>query len=192
MKTAALQSRSGLLVLFCLFSSILATGLAQEADELLATLGGYELEEPSFADRLVAFLGKFHVVVIHFPIALILVGLLAEALALAVGPSFEQAARFLVWLAVPAALVAAVLGWLHAAASPGVFDETILFRHRWLGVSTAVAITAAAVLRETAGRGSRAPLRWAYRILLAAAAVLVGMAGHLGGTLVFGPDYYSW
>jgi len=152
---------------------------------------------PAGADRsaptrgLLEFLGRFHVLLVHFPIALILAAALAElALVLRPGWSLEDAGQYCLFLGALGAIAAASTGWLRAetATVPAAHEE-ILFWHRWLGVTTAVLALATAWLGRQPGRaGDRRP----YRVGLLLCAVVVGFGAHYGGLLVYGPDYFAW
>lgn len=160
--------------------------------------------------------GRLHPVIVHFPIALLMCAALLEMLrvlrgegggaAVAVGPGGAGAkdslaislrprvtdtVRTLVAFGALGAVVAAFAGWLNAAAEePSKTTATTLFFHRWTGIAAAVlgltAWLSAALARRT---------RWGwplptFRLALLLAAAGVGIGGHLGGTLVYGEDYY--
>ena len=73
------------------------------------------------------------------------------------------------------------------ASMPDIERAPLLEWHRWLG-TTAAGTTLVAALATLGG-----PRRlWLYRIALLAAGVLVGATGHLGGLLVFGPDFFRF
>ena len=61
--------------------------------------------------------------------------------------------------------------------------------HRWLGTATACWAVLTAIL---SARDERRGVRggW-FRIVLVIAAAFVGVTGHLGGTLVFGDDFFT-
>ena len=85
-----------------------------------------------------AWLGKFHPLVTHFPIALILSAAVAELLYLRRGTAlFDHAVRFSIWLGAGGALAAALLGWFFAGFH-FVDDEWIMTAHRWMGTTTAL------------------------------------------------------
>lgn len=72
----------------------------------------------SLAELEVCWFGRFHLLALHFPIALVIAAGLAE------GWSMWRrrppgAARFCLWLGAMAAVPTAALGWLHAAAGNG-------------------------------------------------------------------------
>jgi uncharacterized membrane protein len=145
-------------------------------------------------DRLARFAGRFHPVVVHFPIALLLAGLAAEACYIVSRRTwFSNAARFSVLAGAVGAVIAALLGWANAAFTQysGETANTLTW-HRWLGVGTVIIAVAAAGLSEASRRKSTTALRRLYLAALIAAALLVGITGHFGGRLVFGPDYFTW
>jgi uncharacterized membrane protein/YHS domain-containing protein len=145
--------------------------------------------------------GRLHVVSVHFPIALLIVAALVELFAALAGRGRTSAtARALLTLGAMAALIAAGLGWINAEneSYTGGMAET-LWLHRWLGVAAAalgvVTLGLAAGVRRLEARPGAvaAPAGWlaGYRAALLVVAGLVGMAGHFGGTMVFGEDDYS-
>lgn len=136
-------------------------------------------------------LGRLHPAAVHLPIGLIFAAALA-ALARVLAPGTKwcppgATVGFLVVVAAPAAVGAAISGWQLAGERPltGPAAE-VLELHRWLGVATAwLAVVAAwLVLRLDVDR-QRA---W-VAALLAGMALLVGATGHLGGALVHGLDF---
>lgn len=135
---------------------------------------------PSSPDP-VLFIGRFHLLLLHLPIGLLL--LLAVLELLARCPRFKQAnasAGYILGLAVPASLGTVVCGWLLAAR--GGYDESLLQWHRWLGVAAAAGCALAALmywLHQTR----------LYRWTLVITTVLLIVAGHNGGTLTHGRGY---
>jgi uncharacterized membrane protein len=145
-----------------------------------------------FIEHLVGWLGKFHVIVVHFPIALLVVAAAGELLSLWRGTWYPApAVRFCVLFAAAGAVAATTLGWLHAAFSAyAASSSQVLALHRWIGSTAGILAVGVAILSEVeTRRGVRTPL---FRVLLFAGALLVGIAGHLGGTLVYGDSYFDW
>jgi uncharacterized membrane protein/mono/diheme cytochrome c family protein len=146
----------------------------------------------SLVERTLRLLGKLHVLVIHFPIALLMVAVFAEVCSVwcrvAVPASLV---RFCIRLGAMSAVSAAALGWLHAAfAASGASSPERLAFHRWIGTAAALWATGLVIVCETEARaGVR---RRHSRILLVVGALLVGVAAHLGGTLVYGEHYFDW
>jgi uncharacterized membrane protein/mono/diheme cytochrome c family protein len=137
------------------------------------------------------WLGNFHVVVIHFPIALLLAAAAGElwfAWRRVRQPS--PAVRFCVVLGAGSAIVAAVLGWLHAASGYGAGSPSILAWHRWLGTAIGAGSVILAVLSEIDSR--RGVRSWRFRLLLLLVALLVVAAGYFGGLMMYGEGYFGW
>ena len=154
-------------------------------------------------------LGRFHPVIVHFPIALILCAALAEFLFLLTGSTvFANSARVMVALGAAGSVAAAALGWLAALDAKYPADlMVILERHRWVGAGASLlAVLAAACSELSRLGGDRQPiskqpeigvspraqrLLWSYRVLLFASAAAVALTGYLGGSLVYGPEHFS-
>jgi hypothetical protein len=81
----------------------------------------------------------------------------------------------------------AIAGW-GLASSALVEPSRLLAWHGWIGATGAVGAIGAALLSIGAHDRTRGR-RVAYRAALFGAAALVAVAGHLGGTLVWGADF---
>lgn len=140
--------------------------------------------------RILAFLGKLHVLAVHLPIALLPLAGLLELIGMrrkSANLHFAAALNFI--LGGLAAWAAAALGWIAASQSnySGELGR-VLFWHRWMGVGMAVIVLlgmAGLALQRRAQPWGRA----FYRIALFALLALVPLAAHFGGSLVYGPDY---
>jgi len=134
-----------------------------------------------------ALIGRLHPLMVHFPIALMVVAALAESSALLTHDlRWRLIALTNVRVAAFFAIAAMFAGW-RLAAAPG-HSTALLEWHRWLGVCAAAAIVAAALAAASDDGRSlvAAPL---YRAALIAATVLVIVTAHLGGVLVWGADF---
>ena len=129
-----------------------------------------------------SFIGKFHPLLVHFPIALVLAAAAAELVAIA-APRRAWCTVAVANIRAGAAMgvVTAITGWLFAS-SPLVDAGTSLEWHRWLGMA------GAAVLSSRLHVSSRRST-FVYRVTLFATACLVAITGHLGGTLVWGARF---
>lgn len=145
---------------------------------------------------LMQWLGRFHPMVVHFPIALLLMAAAAELLLILTSASqFAFAARFCLWGGAASAMLAAALGWVDAQGvveSYTGFAERVLYFHRWVGVSTALVAGLTLLTGELSARSSDGQWKRAYRGLLFFCALLVSVAGHLGASLIYGWEYLSW
>ncbi len=121
------------------------------------------------------FVGRFHPLIVHLPIGLLLLAVVLEWWP---GRKARPAVHVAWVLGAVSAITAAGCGWLLAAESGG--GDT-LFWHRWLGVS--VAVFSVGGIWATRRGGSLAK---GYGLLVAG---LLGLAGHLGGSLTHGEDY---
>jgi len=139
--------------------------------------------------RLGQLVRRAHPTLVHFPIALFLAAFLAELLqGSRVRPGLAAASRFCLWIAALSALAAAYSGWgLAEERRP---DE-LLERHRWLGGTTAVLGLLCLFTCELHGMGQRPRWKVPMRVLLLFTAAAVGIAGHLGGTLVYGEGWWT-
>ena len=140
---------------------------------------------------LFSWLGRFHPVIVHFPIALLISAAIGETLfARTRNTFFSDAVRFCIWIGVAGALVAAPLGWIFAGFR-FVDDEWVLTAHRWAGTTTFLAtLTLFGVCERTYRAASRS--RTALRYSLGVVACLVSLTGFLGGSLLYGIDHYAW
>lgn len=132
-------------------------------------------------------LGRLHPLVVHFPIALLLVAAIVEVVRLRRSDHRPlRAGAIVALMGGLGAIGAAWLGWSGAEVRGG--SDPTLETHRWLGVGAAlwalVVGLAAAWAFAAPGRGSLAR----YRFTLIIGALVAGLAGHYGGALVHGPE----
>lgn len=135
-------------------------------------------------------LGSLHVLVVHFPIALIVAAAMGEFWSAWQGVRTPtEPVRFCVMLGTAGALAAAGIGWLQASNGYGAGMPQILRLHRFMGTSTALWSIVAALLSERDERHGNRSL-W-FRAWLLIGAFLVAASAHLGGVLVHGENYFS-
>jgi hypothetical protein len=141
--------------------------------------------------RLLHLIGKLHLLLLHFPIALLFAAAVGECWSLMRGFRVPAAAvRFCVLLGAVSAVVTVALGWLHALGGYGAGMPQDLNVHRWLGTAAGLWVVGTAVLSEQdARRGERSRLT---RVLLFVGALLIGGAAHFGGLLAHGADFFAW
>lgn len=133
-----------------------------------------------------AIIGRFHPLLIHFPIALVISAAIAEVAAMITGDDrWHAVAVGNSRAAAICAFLAAIAGW-RLAVDPGVEMSAVLEWHRWLGTIGAGVTLAAAF--TTAGARRPASV-WIYRTALFAAGILIAATGHLGGVLVWGANF---
>lgn len=132
---------------------------------------------------------RTHPMVVHFPIALLVVAALADWLGFFTRRQCEwlPVVRWMLVISSLSALWAVGAGWL-LADQEGYKDATV-FLHRWLGVATAVVSWLGWGLLEWAERKQSTRLRMAVRLIILLGAVLVSVTGHTGGELIYGEGY---
>mgnify|MGYP001180880363 CR=1 FL=1 len=136
-------------------------------------------------DLIAAGLGRFHPVILHAPIGLLLGLGACEAWALVRREPLQRGVRVLLaGLFLASGAAAAGTGWLLAGDASRYGPSDTLSLHRWLGVGLAV-LSAVVCLSAVRGWGR------AYGAGLLAALALVGPAGHLGGEMTHGAGYLT-
>ena len=134
-----------------------------------------------------AIIARLHPLIVHFPIALVMVAAIAEVIATVTSDRrYRVVAVVNVRAGAAFALVAVVAGW-RLASAPGIEATPLLEWHRWLGAG-ATMLTAAATIATFRDERQSSHLM-GYRIALFCAASLVAVAGHSGGLLVWGADF---
>ena len=134
----------------------------------------------------IALLGRLHPLMVHFPIALLLVMLGLEVYPRVRRQSAPSSQLTAVLATAVLSSVAAVCFGLALATTEefhGAAART-LDQHRAVGIGVAVCAIAAFAVRRHRRAGH------AYLPLLTLAAVGVSVAGHLGGVLGHGADYW--
>jgi uncharacterized membrane protein len=149
---------------------------------------------PEKRSGFIHLMGKFHPLMVHFPIALLLAATLSEMVTVAKkGAAVSETTLYCLGLGALSAVAAASLGWANALGA--TYDATIgsvalLTLHRWVGTTTALLAIATLTLAVRARRQSEGSAR-GYRAALIATSLFVGVSGHLGALLVYGLDYFS-
>jgi uncharacterized membrane protein len=132
--------------------------------------------------ELAQFLGRFHPLAVHIPIALLLlVGVLEGAAFARDRFHLRQSAGFVLGLATVAAIASAWLGWLLAFS--GGYEGSLVTRHMWGGVSLAAASLACSGL-----------YRWKRSAYVAALLATVGLmiwTSDQGGKLTHGETFLT-
>lgn len=132
---------------------------------------------------LALFFGRFHPVLVHLPIGLLV--LLGFLELLARWPRFQYAnanAGLIIALAAPLSALTAALGWLLSQG--GGYDPMLLQLHMWTGFGTAGVAVLAGLLYAAKARG-------AYRAVLWCGVGLLAVSSHFGGSLTHGSDYLT-
>ncbi len=139
--------------------------------------------------RLAQFVGRFHPVLVHLPIGLLLLVPILELAGLFGRRSeLRTAAGFVLGLAAASSLIAALDGWLLGWS--GGYGGPLVLRHMWGGVALSAVLVAAAILRKSQPPGRIGHVLLYWPVLLGSVALLF-WTGHQGGQLSHGDTFLS-
>ena len=131
------------------------------------------------------FLGRFHVLVLHLPIGMIVALFVLEYLSRRERFRYLEAASPYLWIATAvSAVITVVLGFMHF--SEGSFTGSSGELHRFYGTVVAAVAAMVALLRISHFSSSYKPLFFPASLVLL---VLVSITGHYGGNLTHGSTY---
>ncbi len=135
-------------------------------------------------------LGRFHHVLVHFPVALVVTAMVAELLFIAKKTAgYADAARFMLAVAALVSIPSAVAGFAAASGlsyAAGLQDAFAI--HRIMGIAVPVMVVLACAMCEGARRSGQVWEQGLYRVFLALATAFVLVAGYCGGLLVHSPQ----
>jgi len=136
------------------------------------------------------FLGRTHPMIVHFPIALLLMAAVLEIFSRTnFNSTLRPGIHILVFAGALSASVSALFGWLLFTQDE--LEGDLVTIHQVLGNITALlGIVTALLLFLARKRNQPALITW-YRILLFTSAIGVSVAGHFGASLTHGDDYLS-
>lgn len=129
------------------------------------------------------WIGSFHFIFLHFPIALIAMTAVSELLfAWYSNPIFDYSSRFMLIAAAILAFPTALLGltYSYTASYNGLLADFVWW-HMWFGFATAILAIFVAFIRERWG------ISELYYTCLVLLFLLVNITGFLGGGMTFGP-----
>ena len=130
------------------------------------------------------FIGRFHPVLVHLPIGILLTGLLLEALSRYPKYALPGSVVKLIWGAgMLSALLSCGTGYLLSMS--GDYDPDLLTPHMWMGFSVA-ALSGFLFARSLTQKKGRTYVASAIVLTL-----LIIVTGHLGGSLTHGPGYLT-
>ncbi len=130
------------------------------------------------------FLGRFHLVIVHMPIGLLLLAVVMQFLNWK--KRFEKlniAIILSLFMGTGSAIFASVCGWF--LGNEGGYDDDLLFSHRWAGIGLAVLGGFCWLLKKKIIKAGKVFITFMMVIL----GLLVFHTGHLGGNLTHGEDY---
>jgi uncharacterized membrane protein/mono/diheme cytochrome c family protein len=130
------------------------------------------------------FIGRFHPVFVHLPIGILLMACFFQILSTRNKfASLAPAVPVLIFWGMLSAILSCVTGLF--LANNGEYEDEIVGRHQWSGISVAVISIGYYVLYKKFYRAQVA------RILSFSLIILITITGHLGGSITHGPDYLT-
>ena len=134
-------------------------------------------------------LAHLHPLVLHFPMALVLVGAVAMLWNWFRGEEgVGDFAFHCIWIGAALAVVASASGWFLAEGETGERD---LEWHRWFAIGTTGALFLLAILSSLSRTDDRPGLLAATRLLTLITAGGMAFTGHLGGNMKWGDGFVT-
>lgn len=134
------------------------------------------------------FLGRFHPVLVHLPIGILLLGVILHWLSRKEQfHNLRPGIGITLLLGASSAILSCISGLFLAQG--GEYDVTVLDKHKWLGITVAI-ISSIYYLLYTGKISLKASSAVPYIVSLVLF-LLITITGHLGGTLTHGEGYLS-
>lgn len=130
------------------------------------------------------FIGRFHPILVHLPIGILLLGCLFQLLT--INSKFlgvRPAVPLIYLLGGLGAVFSSVSGYLLSQS--GDYDGNMVDIHQWLGISVSIiSLSVYAMYKKQASEGS-------LNIVAVVLIILITVTGHYGGSLTHGSDYIT-
>ena len=136
---------------------------------------------------IIQFFGRLHPLVLHLPIGILAIAFVMEWIGrkekyASLLPAVGFALKLGMWSAILAAISGYLLSW------EGGYNETMLWRHQWLGIGTAAISVVVYFLHK--GKTSSTGKKFFFPIF-GILMLFIGATGHLGGSLTHGSDFLT-
>ncbi|MEX1239381.1 MAG: DUF1549 domain-containing protein [Cyclobacteriaceae bacterium] len=136
------------------------------------------------------FLGRLHPLIVHFPIGLLIIGLVLELFTLRKKKQeLRPAITIILMIGALSAVLAVLLGWFLEAQDD--YSGSVLSIHKWSGISTALLATLSVFLHRAIHQHKKWQYLRMYRLILTVTVVGVAVAGHFGASLTHGSDFLT-
>jgi uncharacterized membrane protein len=131
---------------------------------------------------IVSFIGKFHPLLVHLPIGMLMIAILFGFMSLKENYSYLKGANHIVlFLAAVSATLSAFTGWI-LSQSGGYANELIAW-HQWMGIGLVVISWVAFFVHS---RNEKA-----FKVALVVSGLLLVVTGHLGGSITHGEGFLT-
>ncbi|NBV65013.1 MAG: hypothetical protein EBR71_11240, partial [Planctomycetes bacterium] len=132
-------------------------------------------------------LAHLHPLVLHFPLALVIVGAVAMLWNWFRGEEgVGDFAYHCIWIGAVLAVVATASGWFLAEGETGEKD---LEWHRWFAIGSTCALFVLAIIASLSRNDDRPGMLATTRLLTLVTAGGMAFTGHLGGNMKWGDDF---
>lgn len=128
----------------------------------------------------------FHPAIVHFPIALLIAGILLDFVGMIWKKPVLLSAGWYNLVLGAVSAVGAVGSGILAMSMMKLPYKGLIFNHLKLAIAASVLMWIMVALRVHRHEKMNLPIRLLYYVLAAGAFVAIGMAGHLGGQFVYG------
>ena len=129
--------------------------------------------------------GRLHPLILHMPIGVLALAFLMELLSQNEKyKGLKFAIGFAIQIGMLSAIFAAISGYVLSLE--GGYDDVLLWRHKWLGIGTAIVSILVYLLHRV--KTSKAGKKL-YLPLFSGLMLLMGAAGHIGGSLTHGSEF---
>src|SRR6478735_4104778 len=135
-----------------------------------------------------SFFGRFHPVLVHLPIGILLLAFVFKLLSLT--PRYKKlksAIRPSIFLGMISAVSAATSGYYLSLE--GGYDDQLLTQHKWMGFATAGLAFILFLFSRKYSFIPKSDRKNAVMILFFPLVILLTWTGHLGGSITHGEDY---
>ncbi|TAH08986.1 MAG: hypothetical protein EAZ13_01365 [Sphingobacteriia bacterium] len=135
----------------------------------------------SFAE----LVGRFHPVLVHLPIGILLVAILLKWLSL--NPKYQSISIVLplvLLIGAISAILTCITGYILSVTDD--YDAQAISWHQWMGISVAI-VSVLLYVKEKSKKLDFIPTK----IILLSLSFLMMITGHLGGTITHGADYLT-
>ena len=136
------------------------------------------------------FLGRLHPLVVHFPIALLIVALILELFTLnKKNQELRAGINLLLIFGALGATISVVFGLLLKTQDE--YSGSLITIHQWSGIATAILAAATVTLHVYIISQNKKALLKSYRAVLIFTVLNVAVAGHYGAALTHGADFLT-
>lgn len=140
-------------------------------------------------DWILQLLGRFHPLMVHFPVGLVVVAFFMELLTIGgKRKGLREGINLMLYIGAAFAVLSALFGWLLHTQEDYVGE--LVDNHQYTGIATAILAVLTCLFLWQTMKG-KIPNFKAYRTTLTVTVVLLFIAGHLGANLTHGEDYLT-